>query len=171
MTDDKKLSFVEDGRDERENTSLPDMGVFRRLGKRYARIAIAGGPRTGKSTLLEQFAPDRALYHTDELSLAVPWGDQPGIIIRALESAHHWILEGVQVARALRKGLTADLVIYLHVPTKKLTKAQLTMAKGIRTIFKEWRRTNHTAEVFEIKGHPWTKQDFEVLEKRKSSVS
>ncbi len=48
---------------------------------RYARVAIGGGPRVGKTTLAA-LATDRPVVHTDDWR-GLPWSDQPYAIIEA----------------------------------------------------------------------------------------
>lgn len=124
------------------------------------RIAITGGPRTGKTTYAERRAGDLyghgvdglELRHTDDLihlgwseasEAAAAWFDEPG----------PWIIEGVAVSRALRKWRErnpgkpppVDEVYYFSEPHVPLTPGQATMAKGVRKVHDEiepWLR-NH----------------------------
>lgn len=50
-----------------------------------------------------------------------------------------WVVEGVQVARALRKGLQVDAVVYLRGTTQVLTPGQESMRKAVHTVFCDWR--------------------------------
>jgi hypothetical protein len=100
---------------------------------------IAGGPRTGKTTLAATLGAHRS---TDEL-LAMPWSAVSDHV------ASEWIgkipvIEGVATARALRKwlarnptGKPCDTVYYLATPRVELSKGQLTMAKGVHTVWSE----------------------------------
>lgn len=116
------------------------------------RIVILGGPRTGKTTLADQMfgwhklnGQSMTLYHTDDIihlgwseasqHVADEWLTQPG----------PWIIEGVAVARALRKWREAhpgerppvDRVIRLTEPHVELNKGQSTMAKGEASVWWE----------------------------------
>lgn len=122
------------------------------------RIAITGGPRTGKTTLagdLEYSGLPAGLgtlqqparwnvRHTDDLihlgwseasQAASLWFDEPG----------PWIVEGVAVSRALRKWRDQhphmpppiDRLIYLHEPLEALTTGQSAMAKGVAKVHAE----------------------------------
>lgn len=104
------------------------------------RIAIAGGPRCGKTTLAETLGAAR---HTDDLiergwseasALTATWFDEPG----------PWIIEGVAVPRALRKWLAAnpegrpcDVVHWLGAPRVPLTDGQVSMFKGCAKVWGE----------------------------------
>ncbi len=114
-----------------------------------ARIAIAGGPRVGKTTLglrLHELLPERRLLHTDDLIDRMSWSEVSDFIVRDL-AGDPWIVEGVRVAHALRKGLQADLVIWLDRPWVPLTPGQASMSKAVRTVYEEWRRNRGTTEV------------------------
>lgn len=117
--------------------------------RRYARIAVAGVPRAGKTSLLEHYevlledlpwaGPKRILFHTDDLQDAV-WEEIPGIICQTLNIIPAYMVEGVQVARALRKGLKPDVVLFfpdVH-PAVEPTAGQKNMGKGVLTIMKQW---------------------------------
>ena len=108
------------------------------------RIAITGGPKSGKTTLAEKLGTRHGLtvLHTDDL---IPLGWDAAIEATALwfdTLSSDWIIEGAQVARALRywlqehpEGLPCDQVIYLVEPKAPYTKnGQEVMAKGIATV-------------------------------------
>ncbi|MEE9573064.1 MAG: hypothetical protein V3W20_08460, partial [Candidatus Neomarinimicrobiota bacterium] len=106
------------------------------------RIAIAGSPQSGKTTLSKVL--NLNTKHTDDL-IHLGWSEASEKI------SHSWIddntiqiIEGVAVPRALRKwlknnltGKPVDKVIYLNNPYIKLTKGQQAMAKGCRTVWDE----------------------------------
>lgn len=128
------------------------------------RIAITGGPRTGKTTMAKRLVGDSSIAdwgtpgacfggptraeqfvrHTDDLihlgwsgasQAACGWFDEPG----------PWIIEGVAVSRALRKWRDqhpgepppVDRVIYLAEPHETLVYGQRVMASGVRTVHDE----------------------------------
>lgn len=108
------------------------------------RVAIAGGPRVGKSTLADKLASGRLVHRTDDL-VHLGWSE-------ASAAAANWfdilegprIFEGVAIGRALRKWLAAhpegrpvDTVLWLQVPFEERTKGQETMAKGCSTVWVE----------------------------------
>ena len=99
-------------------------------------MAIAGGPRTGKTTLSLE-AADRPVFHTDETKDR-PWGDQPAIWMERLGTEPRFVVEGVQVARCLRKGLQVDAIVYLTVPHRALTPGQEAMHKGVGSVFSDY---------------------------------
>jgi hypothetical protein len=101
----------------------------------HRRIAIVGGPRTGKSTLAAQVR-DRPVIATDDTK-DHPWEDQPEIAKRRVEGHESFCLEGVQAARALRKGLEVDAIIVLTEPKEARSKGQRAMAAGQEKIIRE----------------------------------
>ena len=109
---------------------------FAELLRRYQRIAIAGAPKCGKTTLA-MTVRDRPVLSTDSY-MHIDWGDVPPIVIDAVKDMPRFIIEGVQVARCLRKGLQVDAVIYLGRPHVPLTEGQSRMAKAVRTVYEEW---------------------------------
>lgn len=50
------------------------------------------------------------------------------------------MVEGAQVARALRRGLEVDAVLVLERPKRELTERQAAMGKGVGTVLAEWRQ-------------------------------
>jgi hypothetical protein len=105
------------------------------------RIVIAGGPRTGKTTLAVSLG--LPVFHTDDLiplgwvaagAAAAQWIDQPG----------PWVIEGVTAPRALRRWLKrhpdrapCDLILFMARPAIPRTRGQEAMAKGCAKIFAE----------------------------------
>jgi len=107
------------------------------------KLAIAGVPKAGKTTLADKI--DSNALHTDDLIDTHNWSE-------ASQAASEWfnkdefVIEGVAVPRALRKWLKAnkdnnekpcDTVVWLDEPWTELTKGQLTMAKGCKTVMSE----------------------------------
>lgn len=105
----------------------------------HDRVAIAGGPRSGKTTL-SKIVTDRPIFGTDALIGAISWEDAPHEIMRTLAemSGPRWVVEGVQVPRALRKGLAADAVLWLGGARSALTSGQDIMRKGVETVMRDW---------------------------------
>ena len=103
------------------------------------RRAVAGFPRTGKTTLGSAWGArstdDVAGREWSEQSLEVSrWFDEPGPLV----------IEGMAVPRALRKWLDAhpvgrpvDEVWWLSGPKEKLSEGQERMGKGARTVLDE----------------------------------
>ena len=109
----------------------------------FNRIAIAGGPKAGKTSLASELA-DRQVYHTDDFK-ELSWKDQPGIIIQLLKDKSRFVVEGIQVARALRKGLEVDIVIFIKFPKVELNGRQEGMRKMVD---KDWYAVNRTPVLF-----------------------
>lgn len=113
---------------------------------KYDRIAVCGGPKVGKTTIATWCTKDRPLLHTDDL-MHLEWADVPAAVIEQCSHHSQFVVEGVQVARALRKGLQVDAVLYLDtcmVPERRNSS----MAKAINTVFTEYRQLNRTIPVF-----------------------
>lgn len=102
---------------------------------RYPRIAITGGPRVGKTWLANTYGLDREVVHTDTWQ-GVEWDKQPALIVAACEPLPRFLLEGVQVPRALRKGLQIDALLWLDCPAAPQTPAQRAMGKAVATVLR-----------------------------------
>lgn len=111
-----------------------DTKSFQTILSRHPRIAIVGGPKTGKTTLSTS-VNDRPVYHTDE-SREIPWEDQSQYWVDKIKEPS-FVLEGVQAARALRKGLQVDAIVHLEEPHQNLSKGQQSMAKGHEKILSD----------------------------------
>lgn len=131
-------------------------GTFKRLAEFEAatepaprRIVIAGGPRTGKSTLGQTlFRSMRigSLRQSDALIATHGWSDASLEASTWMTEPGPWIVEGVRSGHALRKWLAAnptgtpcDEVLFLDHPWVENTPGQAAMAKGCRTVFEEIR--------------------------------
>lgn len=121
-------------------TTRPTPAWFRSALARYPRIAIAGGPRTGKSSLVSNVT-DRFVLHTDDL-IGEKWEDVPGVVRLRLAGKPSFVVEGVQVPRALRRGLVVDAVVWMRSAKVALTSGQRVMAKAVGTVFEDWRAIN-----------------------------
>jgi hypothetical protein len=125
------------------------------------RLVIAGGPRTGKSTLARKLAADMGLQpnsetndahgvygyglavrSTDELIGQKDWSGASAEVARWMDAPGPWILEGVVMCRALRKWLAAhptgspcDEVLYVCEAKVPQTPGQQSMTKGCLTVF------------------------------------
>jgi len=101
----------------------------------------------GKSTLAK-LVNDRPVFGSDAYR-NLPWTDVPLKIISDIGELPAFVVEGVQVPRALRKGLAVDVVVYLTRPkvTERL-KGQVSMAVGCRTVFDEWHAKNRELPVY-----------------------
>lgn len=107
----------------------------------FNRVAIGGGPLTGKS-LVASCLLKHYKFETDDF-MDRAWADQPGEIIAFLDFREStiklpWCLSGVTVGRCLRKGLICDAVVFLEYPLEPLTFGQAKMAEGCKTVFNDW---------------------------------
>lgn len=107
-----------------------------------SRIIVAGGPRTGKTTLAATY-PGLVL-HTDSLIGQLDWSAVSGVAAGWFDVPGPWVIEGVAAVRALRKwlgahasGQPADLVLWLASPKVARTPGQETMARGCETVWDE----------------------------------
>lgn len=100
---------------------------------RFPRVAITGAPRVGKTWLASSYGLDREVIHTDTWQ-GVEWAKQPELIVAACSPLRRFLLEGVQVPRALRKGLVVDALIWLDTPAAEQTREQKSMGKAIATV-------------------------------------
>lgn len=109
------------------------------------RIIVAGGPRTGKTTLADRLGRDLGMpvRHTDDLIDSHSWSEASEAVSGWCSDQGPWVIEGVAAARALRKWLVAnegapcDVVKLLFGPYETLTRGQETMAKGCLTVWNE----------------------------------
>jgi GTPase SAR1 family protein len=106
---------------------------------RYNRVAVVGGPQVGKTTLCRR-VKDRQVIGSDAF-IRVGWEDAPHAIIAAAQGREKFVVEGVQVARALRKGLDVDCVVVLTKPRRELSVGQARMTKGIGTVLRSFEIT------------------------------
>ena len=110
------------------------------------RILVAGGPRTGKTTLAKTLARGVSsdelpiVRHTDDLIGVAEWSEQSEHVSNWFDAPGPWIIEGCTVARALRKWLKrnkrqaqrpCDRLIYLTSPFHTLNAGQARMAGQI----------------------------------------
>lgn len=122
------------------------------------RVAVCGGPRTGKTTYATNLAKELGVYlastgkrtldpllSTDNF-MNVGWDNVPNLVIEALQDKEDFVLEGTQATRVLRRwyhrdpdGPRLDRVIYFDRPWVTRNGGQEAMAKGVATIFREIR--------------------------------
>lgn len=124
-----------------EESKLAQARWFAQVLAKYDKIAIAGGPKSGKTTMAATAGDDRPVVHTD--SYRDSWDDAPRQAMEELEKHDRWIIEGIQVGRCLRKGLVPDIVIWCEIAHKPHTPGQKTMARGCKTIFNDWYVSGH----------------------------
>lgn len=104
------------------------------------RTVIAGGPRTGKTTLAN--AMGVTVDRTDDLVGKMEWSALSEYVADIWMSQPEFCIEGVAAVRALRKwmvknpeGIPCDEVVWLDDPKEALLKGQASMAKGCVTIW------------------------------------
>jgi hypothetical protein len=110
-----------------------------------ARLVIAGGPRTGKTTLARALGSGRMAHaivrHTDDLIATHDWSAASEAVSLWFDEPGPWIVEGVATPRALRKWLQrrssmspCDAVVWLAYPWDVLDPGQERMRKGCLTV-------------------------------------
>ena len=105
---------------------------------RYRRIALAGGPRAGKTTLVRNRVLDRLVVSTDSY-LDLSWDEVPQRIVSDLRGAGDWwLLEGVRAPWCLRLGLEVDAAVWVWGARCELTAAQQGLATASRNVWDEW---------------------------------
>lgn len=109
------------------------------------RILIAGGPKCGKTTFAATLG--LAVRHTDDLIGTMSWSDvSDHVASRWMMLPGEWCIEGVAVARAIRKwldananGKPADRVYHMPEAKIELDARQEGMRKSCLTVFNEIR--------------------------------
>ncbi len=116
---------------------------FQGILKKYKRIAICGGPKSGKSTLSAlAMETGHAIMHSDDL-IDLGWSAASAELARIANSVEGGlVIEGVAVPRSLRKGMRTDCVVWLDEPLEPLSPGQETMRKGCVTVLAEWYATH-----------------------------
>ncbi len=110
------------------------------------RLIIIGGPHVGKTTLARRFKDELGITttrHSDDVK-HLGWSESSEFASKWFSEPGEWVVEGVQMARALRKWLAANPdtsldvdIITLSKPMTSLLKGQESMAKGVQTVFRE----------------------------------
>lgn len=123
------------------------------------RILITGWPRTGKTTFSTNIpcphlgnphlgdcaCSEVPIRHTDDLIGKLDWSAASAEVAKWMEDPGDWIIEGVSVARALRKYHEAHpgepppcyRLIYLRTPHVELNTRQAGMGKGVDSVMAE----------------------------------
>lgn len=109
------------------------------------KIAILGAPKTGKTTLASKMAGDSnsSCRSTDEV-MNLGWSEASAEVSTWFDQDCP-IIEGVGVARALRKWLERNptgkpvdkLIVLTNEPFTAHTPGQASMGKGIQTVLAE----------------------------------
>lgn len=112
---------------------------------RRLRVAIVGGPRSGKTTLARAMAAKLGLplVSTDDF-IPLGWSGASAKAAEVIAGAKRLLIEGVTVPRALRRLLEdhprrrpIERLVVLGRPKVRRTKGQTTMAKGLDKILGE----------------------------------
>jgi adenylate kinase family enzyme len=123
------------------------MGALDQNYRKTEKIAIAGRCRVGKTTLAEKLAEKTGLelIRTDDYIDNVSFDANPMFVIDKLKDMKHqgYIVEGVQVARMLRKGLRLDIwqpdtVIIVENPLSPIQRRHAGIATMNRRALDEW---------------------------------
>ena len=108
------------------------------------RILVCGGPRSGKTTFAATLGV--RVRHTDDLIGKLDWsGVSDHVATHWMTDPAPWCIEGVAVARALRKWIDnhvvkpADIIYHLPDPKVELEPRQEAMRKGCLKVFNEIR--------------------------------
>lgn len=121
---------------------------FQELVDKYDRVALTGVVMSGKSLLLDNVKADRLILHTDDLKdRGVPFKESPGVVLDMLAGVTQFIVAGMQVPRALRKGLEIDVAVWVNDPREWLTSRQQAFSDGVRGIFHQWWTDNRQVPV------------------------
>lgn len=120
-----------------ENKTFLARELHLRQRDEFCRMAICGGPNVGKTTLSDALAELIPVVHTDYF-IDHTWQEQPELIMAGLADQKKFLVEGVQVARCLRKGLDVDIAVWLDVVRTPITVRQRGLAKGVAKIFRDW---------------------------------
>jgi phage-related protein (TIGR01555 family) len=111
----------------------------------HPRCVIAGGPRTGKSTLAVRAGEryGRQVRYADSLVGSHEWSDASAEVATWLDDPGDWIVEGVATPRALRKWLAANpgkkldaTVVWLRKPIQVQSKGQQSMTRGVEAVWR-----------------------------------
>ena len=123
---------------------MPRETLLADLLSKYDKIAICGGPATGKS-YLSRPVTDRPVIHTDDYK-GKDWADTPTKTMAALDGMPRFLVEGVHASHCLRRGLKVDAVIFLD-DIKDVSRERPATTKAVNTVFNDWRAHNRTTPV------------------------
>jgi len=109
------------------------------------KVAIAGVPKSGKTTKAKELASEEKIpvMSTDSL-IDLEWSEASLAASYWFDEQGDFIIEGMMVPRALRKwfrnnkeGKPVDKVIWLGASHVNLTKPQYGMGRGAHTVLVE----------------------------------
>lgn len=111
-----------EGQEERER-------ALRELLERHARVAITGPPKCGATTL-SRIVTDRRVIHTEAFK-GLAWAKVPQAVVDEIGDRERFVVEGVQVPRALKRGLEVDCVVLLREPLEDLDARQAALGRQV----------------------------------------
>lgn len=127
--------------------------VIREAMREHRVVALAGGPNTGKTTVASQILeanPDTVLIHGDDY-LELGWSASSQALRDAANAeTGNLLIEGVQVPRAIRKGMDVGCLIVLTKVHEYNTKRQAALAKGMHTVITELSQNKALMKTMEI---------------------
>lgn len=122
----------------------------------FARIAITGASGSGKTTLCQR-VNGRDVVHGDDY-MHLGWSESSQKMADVVNAIHGpLVVEGVQVPRALRKGMRVDCVIWLERMGRyehDVDRHRKAQGAGAWTILSEWRQANPRIPFFIQGGIP-----------------
>ena len=114
--------------------------------KKYKRVAVIGGPITGKSIVTDH-TTDRPVIHSDDYS-GRPWSEHSTVVKDACSGLDSFVVAGIAADRAVRKGLEVDAVIHCkHQRASYPKKGQAILKKQID---RRARRLAHKYPVYDL---------------------
>lgn len=122
---------------------------LRRALTQHQRIAIAGVPRAGKTTL-STLVKDRPVLHTDDF-IGDDWDNVPARVAGKVPLGA-CVIEGVRALAVAKLLGDVTCVIWLDQPHESVryTPEQARAAKGRRTNFAKWLAENRDVEVVRL---------------------
>lgn len=126
-------------------------------------IAIAGRPGIGKTTLAEKISKSfgHKVISTDKFIERSSFKESPEIIMSAVDKeTENLVVEGVQVARMLKKGFKPDLVIEIEC-SKECEKRHRGLASMVENSMTAFKIMESGIPVVSVKNNG---EDFEGLE-------
>jgi len=101
--------------------------------RRYPRVAVTGGPVTGKSIVTDAVT-DRPVIHSDNIAHGdthTAWSRHSADVKHEAEQHQRFVVAGIAADRAVRKGLEVDAIIHARRPRDRYTRGQRTLKKQI----------------------------------------